>query len=315
VVRAGLRKEHIKSIIVTKDREFKRKAITFLNGSAFAAEKFTVEELSEGLSIIDRDLDCMNLVFDATPLNTEDLKKQLNLYQTRCKVPELRVLVYLDESYQAKDKDLISKTLPRAQAFFMPMAQSHFNKVFHGQKVIPDPPKGLPVPAPEEEAAESSPKRASKPSLTLIETSAHIKETVDMLNAVSKDKSRIETVRMIGQKFNGLIGAFAFFGHSTGYPKLRELAVIIDDISRTYRVDETLKITEDHWEMMMESAKCLYLILKDMREGRPPAPAYIRKADSLISMYKVADDIDKREAQTQEEIDQLIAEEMLKRSS
>jgi hypothetical protein len=315
LARAGLRKEQVKSIIVTKDREFKRKAIAFLNGSAFAAEKFSVEKMNDGIDVLERDGDCVNIVFDGCGLPSDDLRNQLEAFAKRCKSSDARLMVYLDESNQHPEKEHAQKLVPQAHVFFLPMAQIHFNKAFHGAKLFPEvtPPAHHAPPPPREPERESSrDSGSSKASLTLIETSAHIKETVDMLNAVAKDKARIDTVREIGQRFNGLIGAFSFFGNAAGYPKLRDLSTIIDDISRTYREDHTLNITEEHWSLMMESAKTLYLILKDMRDNKPVTPSHMEAADAIWARYSAAGDIVKRASQSQDEIDALIEAELAK---
>jgi len=319
LARAGLRKEQVKSIIVTKDREFKRKAIAFLNGSAFAAEKFSVEKMNDGIDVLERDGDCVNIVFDGCGLASEDLRNQLESFAKRCKNNEARLMVYLDENSQHSEKDIALKMVPHAHIFFMPMAQVHFNKAFHGAKLFPEvtgPTANQQAGAPREAESHGKDQKesggSSKASLTLIETSAHIKETVDMLNAVSKDKARIDTVRTIGQRFNGLIGAFSFFGNAAGYPKLRDLSTIIDDISRTYREDHSLIITDDHWNLMMESAKTLYLILKDMRDNKPVTATHIAAADEIWARYLVATDIVKRASQSQDEIDALIEAELSK---
>jgi len=308
VARVGLRKEQMKSILLCKDREFKRKAVGHLNNSAFAAEKFVVEEMSSALEILERDLDVENFIIDASPMASEELKKILDLYQRRSKNPEVRFLIYLDEAYQSKEKEVILQFLPKAQVFFLPPQQNHFNKAFHGGRVIPDPP----APSAAEQAAKEG------PVLTLIETSAHIKETVDLLNSVSKDRSRLDILKQIGQRFNGIIGTFAFFTHKPGYVKVKDLATIIDDISRTYEDSEDHKdLTEKHWQLLMESAKTLYLILKDLRENRPLTAGYVEKANALIALYQKDGDIRKRSSQTQDEVDRIVdvAAEIFKHSS
>ncbi len=42
-----LRKEHMKSMIFTKQREFGLRAVQMLNAAAFPAEKFTVADVAE----------------------------------------------------------------------------------------------------------------------------------------------------------------------------------------------------------------------------------------------------------------------------
>lgn len=312
LARAGLRKDQMKSILLCKDREFKRKAVGFLNNSAFAAEKFVVEHMSEAMHIMDRDLDIENFVVDASPMASEDIRKMLDLYQNRTKNFEVRFLIYLDEAYQSQERDVILQCLPKAQVFFLPLQQSHFNKAFHVVRTMPEPQTPTPAPTP----AEPNAKDGS--ALTLMETSAHIKETVVLLNSVSKDRSRLDILKQIGQRFNGIIGTFAFFAQKSGYSKVKDLATIIDDISRTYEdADDQNALTDKHWQILMESAKTLYLILKDLRENRPVTPSYVDNANTLIAIYKKDGNIRKRSTQTQDEVDRLVdvANELLKQSS
>jgi hypothetical protein len=279
-----------------------------LNNSAFAAEKFVVEKMSDAVEILDRDLDVENFVIDASPFNSDEIKGMLDLYQSRSKNPEVRFLIYLDEAYQSKEKDVILQTLPKANVVFLPPAQYHFNKAFHGGRAIPDPP----APTAAEHAAKEG------PALTLIETSSHIKETVELLNSVTKDRSRLDILKQIGQRFNGIIGTFSFFLNKPGYAKVKDLATIIDDISRTYEdSDDHNALTDKHWQLLMESAKTLYLILKDLRENRPLTPALVEKANALIAIYSKDTDIRKRSSQTQDEVDRIVdvAAEILKLTS
>jgi hypothetical protein len=298
----------MKSILICKDRDFKRKAVGHLNNSAFAAEKFVVEKMSDAVEILDRDLDVENFVVDASPMSSDEIKAMLDLYQRRSKNPEVRFLVYLDEAYQSKEKDVILGVLPKAQVFFLPLAQNHFNKAFHGGRAIPEPPP----PSPSDQNSKEG------PALALIETSAHIKETVELLNSVTKDRTRLDILQQIGQRFNGIIGTFSFFGGKPGYTKVKDLATIIDDISRTYEHSEDHNaLTEKHWQLLMESAKTLYLILKDLRENRPLTTAYVDKANALIALYQKDEEIRKRSSQTQDEVDRLVdvASEILKLTS
>jgi hypothetical protein len=298
----------MKSILLCKDRDFKRKAVGHLNNSAFAAEKFVVDKMSDALEILERDLDVENFVIDASPMGSEEIRSMLELYQRRAKNPEVRFLIYLDEVYQSKEKEIIQGLLPKAHVFCLPLAQSHFNKAFHGGRVIPEPPP----PSPSEQGSKDG------PALALIETSAHIKETVDLLNSVSKDRTRLDILKQIGQRFNGIIGTFSFFVGKTGYAKVKDLATIIDDISRTYEhSNDQNALTDKHWQLLMESAKTLYLILKDLRENRPITTAYVDKANTLIALYKKDGDIRKRSSQSQDEVDRIVdvANELLKHSS
>ena len=47
---AGIQKEKIRSVIMCTEREFKSKAVLFLNAAAFPAEKTTVDNIEEAVS-------------------------------------------------------------------------------------------------------------------------------------------------------------------------------------------------------------------------------------------------------------------------
>lgn len=323
LVRVGLRKENIKSVIITSDKEFKRKAITFLNGSAIAAEKFVVEHMQNALTIFEQDPALGNFIIDGTLIKFSDLKAQLELYMKHKANGDSRLLVFLEEAQVTlAERDALQAMLPQANIFFTPMAQAQFNKSFHGNRTPLQAPKESeskkPAPAgpTSSSATAASPASASeqsKNSVTLLETSAHLKETVELLNGVAKDKNRTDLVRTIGQRFNGLIGAFAFLKSSPGFMEMQNLARIVDDVSRTYRDDATRSISEKHWDLLFESAKALYLILRELREHRPVPETLLTKAAQLEKTYAATSDLSRRQSQSQAAIDELLESELLKR--
>ena len=58
---AGLRKK-VRSVILCTDREFKAKAVAFLNGAAFPAEKTTVEDIELAIDTLNQNEIMLNFV-------------------------------------------------------------------------------------------------------------------------------------------------------------------------------------------------------------------------------------------------------------
>ncbi len=316
MVRVGLRKENVKSVIMTSDKEFKRKAITFLNGSAIAAEKIVVEHMQGALLHFDQDEFCGNFVLDATTMKAAELKVSLELFAAHKSSGDSRILIFLDEGQSLQVRDAIQTLIPLAQIYFMPMAQAQFNKTFHGTRAALQAPKeseGKKPATPAADAHASTQTAEQKGSITLLETSAHLKETVELLNTVAKDKNRTDLVRSVGQRFNGLIGAFAFLKATKGFAEMQNLARIVDDVARTYESPASPVITDKHWQLMMESAKTLYLILRELRESHPIPETLLGKAAQLEKLYQAADNLSRRQSQSQDDIDQLIENELLKK--
>lgn len=318
MVRVGLRKENIKSVIVTADKEFKRKAITFLNGSAIAAEKFVVEHMQNALTLFEQDAAVGNFIIDGTTIKNSELKAQLELYAKHKANGDSRILVFVEDVQTSiAERDAFQALIPMANIYYTPMAQAQFNKSFHGGRVPLHAPKesegkkpATPAGSP---SSSSSAAPSDKNSVTLLETSAHIKETVELLNSVAKDKNRTDLVRTIGQRFNGLIGAFAFLKASPGFTEMQNMARIVDDVSRTYRDDKDRSITEKHWELLFESSKTLYIILRELREHRPIPETLFTKAAQLEKTYAATLDLSRRQSQSQADVDQLLEAELLKR--
>ena len=304
-----LKKDKITSVIICESRPFKAKAVNYIHGAAYPAEKKTVDNMKDAITIINGDKFCHILVIDATNFKDEDLMDGLKKLRIKNKNEELRLLLYLDEA-KLGDKETYEKLFKRTSLASFPIKQQDFNRAFHQRK-----PKIDPNATPKKKEKAKEPEANSSHSATsLIETSNHIKDTIDMINSLVKDRSNFELLADISQRFNGLIGAFRFFGGKEGYPLLGHLAEIIDTVGRSYEESDAKEIETEHFQLIVDAARCSYLILKDMREGRGVIPKRLKQHQDLSKAFSSLSNIKFKENFNQSEVDQLL-EEQLKLSS
>lgn len=304
-----LKKEKVRSVIICKDREFRAKTIQFLNAAAFPAEKSSCEVMGEAIDKInDSDL-CLNVVIEGGMYSPDGLEQAILQLADGCHNPDVNVLVYLDEA-QLAEKDRFEELYPKLFLEREPQMQSQFNRAFHTKKMKTNLSDIAPIideGFKNKEATEQKQKFKTN-ALSIIETSAHIKDTIEMINDLGKRKYDLPLVVEIGQRFNGLIGAFHFFGNKEGYPKLRHLAEIIDSIGRTYENSSEEEIKEHHWNILVSAAKCSYLLLKDMRDGEGVKQENLDLHSKLTADFESMNDVRIRENFDQDEVDKMISE-------
>lgn len=299
---SGIQKEKVQSVILCKDREFKSRAVHFLKGAAFPAEKIAVDRVEDVVSQVNSNLMMLNVVFDGSMFSPHDLEENIKHFASKCTNSDVKLLVFLDTA-QANERERYDSLYDPMYIEEKPLEQAHFNRAFHGRKAkVNTRDLGPTTPA---SNTNDTPKQNG--SLSLIEASAHIKETIEMINSLSKDRSQLAAVVNIGQRFNGLIGAFYYFANKEGFPKLLHLAEIIDAIGRTYESTDRTEISEKHYNLLVEAAKCSYILLKDLREEKGINPASIIAHDKLSLEFKSLDDIKRREISDQETVDEIVS--------
>lgn len=282
-----LKKSQIQTLIFCNNRDFKQRATMFLNNIGIHTEKHSVqsiEEAKEILSGMNSNPALRNLIIqgdsypDLFKPNSEDLKAILQ--------PDMMfALAYFsEETFADFNKDYGFKNLMIEQT---PFVQNHFNQAFHnrgaGGPVKNAAPSGLSalgISAPIKSASKPA-KPAPKKNISAFEASAHVKETIDHLNNIAKDRSDLAGVLSIGQTFNGFIGAFAYFGEKKGYLQLRQLAKIIDITSRDYTEDsQKTEITPEHSKLMLESARTSFRILQLLRDNKEIPDELVTESDT-----------------------------------
>jgi hypothetical protein len=125
---------------------------------------------------------------------------------------------------------------------------------------------------------------------------------------LSDSKPIFDIVHQIGQKFSGISGTFGFFAAKTQFSQVRDLAMIIDGIARAYKgTDNADAISDQHWELLRESAVTLYLILQELREEQPSTRGLLDSAASLLLGYQEDETIRKLNSHSQAEIDRIFS--------
>ena len=140
--------------------------------------------------------------------------------------------------------------------------------------------------------------------LPFVEASQHVRDTIQLLNNLSNHGEVIAEVVAIGQRFNGFIGAFAFFEDKLGFKELMALAKMIDSVSKHYeKAQDGANISVEHKNFMIQCCKCALFVLKDLREtgtiGKPSLEAY----SAIPQEFQKLTDIKVRTETSQEQID------------
>lgn len=298
-----IKKSDIQSLIVTADREFKHRAINFFNNAAFNSEKLTVGTLPEASSQLINNAKLLNLLIDGSVFGArinEEFVQVTALFDK----PDLYGIMYLPER-MPKPFEHQNHGVKNLGVYSLPFNKIHFNEIFHrrrsGSVDIPGEGGSSPFPAAAKPPVEKKPI-----SVTAFEASNHVRDTIQALKALDTDRGALEHLHQAGQRFNGIVGTFAFFTKLPGYKELRRLAIIIDRISRHY-VDnaEIKKIEDSHFKLLIDAAKCAYSLLQDLREQKP-IPADVMGLYSKVEEDFKKTGIQDAENVTQADVDSLI---------
>ena len=304
-----IKKSAIQSIVVTKDREFKHRSITFLNNIAFNAEKIAVDNVAEALAHIEQNPKMLNLVIDGTEFYSlvdtyaEDLKKL-------CEKPDLIALMFVDKP--VPEETVSNLALSNLYIKRLPFEKGHFNEAFHNRGgkgtsagIFPGMQDSAKQGAGQSGSGAAAKTPTQKKNITAFEATAHVRDTIAMLTIVDKNRGTLDQVIKIGQIFNGLVGAFAYFAKD-GYQDLKNLAIIVDEISRYYDKSDLDKISDKHYELLYNSVKTSFLILQALRDNQTPKAELLEKSKELNEIYLKTDELEKRSMVDQGEIDKLL---------
>ncbi|MFK7871746.1 MAG: hypothetical protein AB8C84_01060 [Oligoflexales bacterium] len=305
-----VRKSQIVSLIVTKDREFKTRAVNFFNGVAFHAEKLSSEDLETAqLQVMGRK-EIMNLVIDArsTELKPEDLFKECVALGK--KKPGLMMLVYFPEE-SCEKMSFLEKSPDYLLFRDLPFDKVHYNDCFHGRG------KGgggfnnfmgahQPLDAMAKKVEEKE--ESKKPNIIAFEASSHVRDTIQLLNSIKENSEDLQSFFDFGQRFNGITGAFAYLGDRPGWSQIRAMSVVIDEVCLAYtKHPEWKSLDEKHLNIIKSAAKNVYLILKTLREMTPLNDDVLKDCQKILEERKIMTEIPQKESQTQDEVDALLS--------
>lgn len=314
------RKSEIESLILTADREFKYRAVNFLNNIAFNSEKVTVSSIADAKSTLEKNPRVLNVIIDgelfASNIDTYFTEGVKTLFTRQ----DVIGIMYLSEKL-FKDFKHHNHNLPNLVVDRLPFDKRVFTEVFHKRSSLKDvssaktgqeaPPSKNPFARLENVTATSNQEDAaakSKKSVSVsaFEASEHVRDTISMINIIGKNREAFEQMKVVGQKFNGVVGAFAFFPNLSGYTELSHLGHIIDRISRHYdEMTKKEKISDEHFNLLLDAAKCSFLLLMALREQKPVPAEFTDTEKKIMERFK-ASGIEDAKKVSQSEIDELL---------
>jgi len=298
-----VRKEQMKSLIFCKSREFTQRSISLFNAAAFPAEKVFTGKLDEAIDMLTKDKTITNIVIDATEEPGLGLVDNKGEFGKITKIRDFLLLVYVKDDHKfnvfsefyAGTKGLVIKK--------MPMEKAHFIDTFHNRNKVQ---QSLSKKNEAAAQAKEDAKKDENKSVSVIEASGHVKQTIDKLNELAKDRAQLKSLQDVGQVFNGFIGAFPYLESKDGYKQIRMLSEMIDNIARTYDRNPALtEVTEDHFNILLGCAKSCYVILKVLRENGTLTPEINKAYDLLKSKYDADASIYRPEKKSQDEVDNI----------
>lgn len=296
-------REKIRSVILTEDAEFRNKSIAMLNNIAFAAEKTVAKRVEDARALL-IDEAYGNLIIDATDrliphglLNDASL---IELIKTR---RNLFTLIYVKPDEQS---ELVKHDLVRAanvKLAEIAIDRKHFMEIFHTRRAARGRPR--PVVDPELKA-------------TAQDAALHLKSVVDKINGIAANKARIDLLADVGQRYNGIMGTFAFFKGTPGAAELAEVGTMVDAIARTYAGSDGTTLSESHFELLAACCRSTLPLLRMIALAEPMTDETKRLFAWARNAYSVDKSLKKRQAIAQTTIDQAMtkrddkAEEMRK---
>lgn len=294
------KQEKIKSALVTASGEFRVGMVQTLNTLGFTAEKVSCENFTALGKLLATDTLVWNVVVDAASLFPSDpqLKERISDLERHLASAAVSVIVYLTAERLDASTEMI-KAFPKFHFRPLPVRRQdvvdYFIKPYmarHGHG------KGEKAPAKPQ---------ASQSGESIGEAIEHVKQTIEHLKKIAADVAAVDQFVAIGQRFNGLYGAYLFLGGKEGYHHLRILCEVIDSLSKTYLKDpKPTALAKPHVDHMVRSAKCVFGILKEMRAGQGVSAALKAEADDVRKVYDAMPDVFRREAMSQEFVDEIL---------
>ena len=301
----SISQEKDRSLIICNEYDFKRRINNLLIEAAYPAEKYTVSTPKAAIDKFNEHKEIVNVIINGADF--KDKRVFLILAEIGPIFKErdhVKVLVFLTE-----EQTIMLNSLDKKPDFFkfspLPITLKKVNEVLNPISYNKGAPKK------KIHNIKEKPKEPPKPqkNLNFYETSQHIKDTLDSLKALGQDRKDMAAIQHIGQRFNGIFGAFSFVEDKKGYKELLQLSHIIDDIARHYAKEDAKKEIENpHYELLLDAAKCSYLLLKQLRDNLPIEKTHLDAYEKVtkdrekcpeVAVYKAA-------KQSQEEIDEML---------
>ena len=296
-----VKKENIKSIVVTSNNEFKAKAVSFFNNTAFIAEKVHFTDFDVIKSAMIGDAKFKNIVVDCTTKEGRDFLGNPEVVEVIRKSGAFILAYFATKTDPMLSLDHI-KIMPNFAQYALPQAKEHYIGLFHARK----PSTGIPA---TKSAAPSGPPKAGN---VFTEATNHVKTSFEALQVMLKDRKNLPALEAVGQRFNGVFGTYSFFGDKEGFKELSQLSTVIDDICRTYATGTFKEVSEPHAALLTDAARTSFLMLKELREDKPIAAQQKADIKKITAAHLADTTILKRASKNQVDIDSMIDDLMKK---
>lgn len=289
------RSEKFRSLILTEDSEFKRKTSAMLNNIAFVADKLSTRTVTELIQQIDASEHMRNLIID---LRSPSLARELlasDALATRLRtIPELAALIYVEAVPVMSLVTCALGDLHNVNIVELPIDRAHFMEIFYTRRKA---------------RATSAPRRPVNDDMRAAaqEAAQHLKTALEQINGIAVDPSKLEYLAVIGQRFNGMMGTFAFFATTPGAKELAEIGRIVDGIARSYEKKQRPAVDQAHLKLLVSCCRSTLPLLRALAFGDPVPPEAAREVKIASAAFEGDSTLIKRQGISQTRIDAAIS--------
>lgn len=283
-------------LIYIKNTYQKNDVINILQSIGFEGEKVQFDLADKALMLLEhKAIDLC--VIEGALLKAESFVDFIETCFQKSKNPQVKILVFSSNIHEYEDR--LRKLSPACFPCALPYSRLDFTNA-----LIPKAKPLFQLPVVEKPKKTAPPKQTT---INFIETSKHVQISIEMINQLAKDKSKLEELQIIGQRFNGVFGTFSFFGKTEGFFQLYFSSCIIDNICRTYARNAALtSMSTEHFNLLFRVANNAFIMLKELRSEKPLSDGLKKAHVKLIEEYKMDKSIYKPDVQNQDQVDTLI---------
>lgn len=301
-------KDKMKNVVLSLDRGFRTQASRLFGDAGFPGEKIFVGNASEATAILRFDRLALNICVSPDNLETPAYLEILANINTVVAGSSILTLAYFRLD-QARELNEVKAGLPYLNLRLLPIKRADFISVFRSLRGISV--EGFRPPEIQSGGKFEGPDRQKKLAkegsvLSFFEATKHLRESIDAVNELHKDSGHLDLLHRIGQRFNGLVGAYCFFQNQAGFKELFHLSVVVDDISRHYDGTSATAMDPQHLNLLTDAVRAAFVILKRLRDGLDPEPAQTEEAMRIFESFQNDSTITKRERSSQDEVEALL---------
>lgn len=281
-------------LLVASDVTFKGLARTMLTSRAGRIETDSVGTLDLGMYFENHDKTYDIILVDFKMHQSRDIAKTFREFVEKAESKTKVIMAYISNDHEKMIESLESIS-PKLRVKCGQFVRLHFDEVFNMLE--------------QENAPKGSTPKSQEKNVVIAEAAAHVKETVDYLRELAKDRKQVKKIVTVGQRFNGIWGTFNHFAAKPGYGELATLAQIIDVVGRTYgEKSNKSEISEEHFNLLVSASKCAYAIIISLSKNQDAAKENLDETQKLKSVYDKMTDLDKRQDCSQNEVDSLLSQ-------